>query len=209
MSGRAEAPGCDSGTLVPTPARCVSSALPGHFTRGLPPCGIGFLARRSVGRAKLLLSRIPAPSVSSIPAAPQKRWQPLTARTSVQRLGWSLALGWRNGANSANSRVSLRRNGYPAFSLLKISNHDLSSLKPKTPLNSQITTVSPSQPRPPKDFTRLFTEFQRTPMPLGGSLRYALAPWCAPPACGVSSALAGHFTRGLPPCGSFVAATRG
>jgi hypothetical protein len=143
------------------------------------------------------------------PRCAAKRWQTLTARTSVQRLGRSLALGWRNGANSANSRVSLRRNGYPAFSLLKISNHDLSSLKPKTPLNSQITTVSPSQPRPPKDFTRLFTEFQRTPMPLGGSLRYALAPWCAPPACGVSSALAGHFTRGLPPCGSFVAATRG
>ncbi|MEY3174262.1 MAG: hypothetical protein RLZZ436_2176 [Planctomycetota bacterium] len=47
----------------------------------------------------------------------------------------------------------------------------------------------------------------RKPMPLGGSLRYALAPWCAPPACGVSSALAGHFTRGLPPCGSSVAAS--
>jgi hypothetical protein len=61
------------------------------FARGLPPNGIGFLARRSVGRAKLLLSRIPAASVSSIPAAPQKRWQTLTARTSVQRLGWSLA----------------------------------------------------------------------------------------------------------------------
>ncbi|MEY3173146.1 MAG: hypothetical protein RLZZ436_1060, partial [Planctomycetota bacterium] len=26
-------------TLVRTPARGVSSALPGHFTRGLPPCG--------------------------------------------------------------------------------------------------------------------------------------------------------------------------
>jgi hypothetical protein len=63
------------------------------FGRGLPPNGIGFLARRSAGRAKFLLSRIPAASVSSIPAAPQKRWQALTTRTSVQRLGRSLALG--------------------------------------------------------------------------------------------------------------------
>ena len=54
-------------------------------------------------------------------------------------------LGWRNGANSAESRVSLRRNGPPAFSLLKTSNHNLSSLKLKTALNSQ-TTISCSQP---------------------------------------------------------------
>ncbi|MFM7037735.1 MAG: hypothetical protein ACKO2L_08435, partial [Planctomycetaceae bacterium] len=47
------------------------------------------------------------------------------------------------------SRVSLRRNGHPAFSLLKSSNHDLSSLKPKTPLNSRLNAVSPSQLRPP------------------------------------------------------------
>jgi len=35
------------------------------------------------GRAKLLLSRSPAASGTSVAAAPQKRWQSLTARTSV------------------------------------------------------------------------------------------------------------------------------
>jgi hypothetical protein len=39
---------------------------------GLPPNGVCFLAGRSAGRAKLLLSRIPAASISLIPAASQK-----------------------------------------------------------------------------------------------------------------------------------------
>jgi hypothetical protein len=72
------------------------------------PNGIGFLTRRSVGRAKLLLSRIPAASVSSITAAPQKRWQTLTPRTSVQRLGRSLA---RPGLHPSFHRISEKANG--------------------------------------------------------------------------------------------------
>jgi hypothetical protein len=43
------------------------------------------------------------------------------------------------------SRVSLRRNGHPTFSLLKTPNRDRSSLKPRTLLNSPITTASPSR----------------------------------------------------------------
>jgi hypothetical protein len=70
----------------------LSRALPGSFARGLPPKGFGFLVKGSAGRAKLLLSRIPAASVSSIPAASQKLWQALTTRTSIRRLGRSLAL---------------------------------------------------------------------------------------------------------------------
>jgi hypothetical protein len=69
-------------------ARFASAA---SVARGAPN-GRGFLARRIAGRAKLLLSRIPAASVSSIPAAPQKRWQAIIARTSVQRLDRSLAV---------------------------------------------------------------------------------------------------------------------
>ncbi|MEY3174665.1 MAG: hypothetical protein RLZZ436_2579 [Planctomycetota bacterium] len=46
VSGRAEAPGCDFGTLVPDPARGVSIAWPGLFTRGLPPCGSSAAALR-------------------------------------------------------------------------------------------------------------------------------------------------------------------
>jgi hypothetical protein len=45
-------------------------ALPGLFARGLPPNGIGFVGGGGAGRAKLLLSRIPAASVARIPAAP-------------------------------------------------------------------------------------------------------------------------------------------
>jgi hypothetical protein len=38
--------------------------------RGLPPNGVDFLAKGAAGRAKLLLSRIPAASAAPIPAAP-------------------------------------------------------------------------------------------------------------------------------------------
>ncbi|MGV2338071.1 MAG UNVERIFIED_CONTAM: hypothetical protein LVR18_29670 [Planctomycetaceae bacterium] len=72
--------------------RDVGIAFARLFARRLSPNGVDFLARGSAGRAKLLLSRIPAASVSSIRAASQKRWQSLTARTSVRRLGRSLAL---------------------------------------------------------------------------------------------------------------------
>ncbi|MFM8477427.1 MAG: hypothetical protein ACKOEO_16725, partial [Planctomycetaceae bacterium] len=47
---------------------------------GCPSNGVDFLAGGSAGRAKLLLSRIPAASAAPIPAAPLKRWQSLTAR---------------------------------------------------------------------------------------------------------------------------------
>ena len=53
--------------------------------------------------------------------------------------------------NSADRRVSLRRNAHPGVSLLKTSNHDHSSLKLKTPLNSQTTIVSPSQGEAPAE----------------------------------------------------------
>ncbi|MGV2338155.1 MAG UNVERIFIED_CONTAM: hypothetical protein LVR18_30145 [Planctomycetaceae bacterium] len=49
----------------------LSRALPGSFARGLPPNGFGFLVKGSAGRAKLLLSRIPAASVSSITLLPK------------------------------------------------------------------------------------------------------------------------------------------
>jgi hypothetical protein len=90
----------------------VCSALPELFARGFPPRGIGFLTRRIAGRAKLLLSRIPAASVSSIPVAPQKRWQVIIARTSVQRLGRSLA---RPGLHPSFHRISEKANaiGFP------------------------------------------------------------------------------------------------
>jgi hypothetical protein len=58
LSGRAEAPGCVSGTLVPRSARRVSSTLPGLFTRGLPPNGIGFLMFRLLGRTRSPLKRL-------------------------------------------------------------------------------------------------------------------------------------------------------
>jgi hypothetical protein len=44
------------------------------------------------GRAKLLLSRIAAESAAPPPAAPQKRWQSLTTRSSVRWLGRNLVL---------------------------------------------------------------------------------------------------------------------
>jgi hypothetical protein len=50
-------------------AERVASALSAPFARGLPPNGIGFPAGGGAGRAKLLLSRIPAASVAPIPAA--------------------------------------------------------------------------------------------------------------------------------------------
>jgi len=57
-------------------------------------CGYGldFPARGSAGRAKLLLSRIPAARTAAIPAASQNCWQSLTVRTSVRWLGRSLTL---------------------------------------------------------------------------------------------------------------------
>jgi len=66
----------------------------GSESAGSEPNGLDFLARGDVGRAKLLLSRIPAARTAAIPAASQNRWQSLTARTSVRWLGRSLALGW-------------------------------------------------------------------------------------------------------------------
>jgi hypothetical protein len=39
-------------------------------SRGLAPNGVDFLAKGAAGRAKLLLSRIPAASAAPIPAAP-------------------------------------------------------------------------------------------------------------------------------------------
>ncbi|MEY3173183.1 MAG: hypothetical protein RLZZ436_1097, partial [Planctomycetota bacterium] len=39
VSGRAEAPGYALRTLVRTPCRGVGSAVPSLFTRGLPSCG--------------------------------------------------------------------------------------------------------------------------------------------------------------------------
>ena len=71
--------------------------------------------------------------------------------STAVRLSRSFALGWRNDVNSADRRVSLRRNAHPGVSLLKTSNHDHSSLKLKTPLNSQTTIVSPSQGEAPAE----------------------------------------------------------
>ena len=56
------------------------------------PNGVDFPAAGGTGRAKLLLSHIPAARAAPIPAAPRKRWQSLTARTSVRWLGRSLAI---------------------------------------------------------------------------------------------------------------------
>jgi hypothetical protein len=63
---------------------------------------------------------------------PQRPPQPIR---ECERVG-------NTAANSANSCVSLRRNGHPAFSLLKTSNHHISSLKQKTPLKSHLTNAS-------------------------------------------------------------------
>jgi hypothetical protein len=49
---------------------CVGVAFAGPFARGLPPKGIGVVGGGGAGRAKLLLSRIPAASTAPIPAAP-------------------------------------------------------------------------------------------------------------------------------------------
>ena len=59
---------------------------------GREPNGVDFLAGAGAGRAKLLLSRIPAASAAPISAAPLKRWQLTTTRTSVWWLGRSLAV---------------------------------------------------------------------------------------------------------------------
>ncbi|MFM7038385.1 MAG: hypothetical protein ACKO2L_11755, partial [Planctomycetaceae bacterium] len=59
---------------------CLGRSFAGAFARRLPPNGLDFLAGGGAGRAKLLLSRIPAARTAAIPAASQNRGQSLTAR---------------------------------------------------------------------------------------------------------------------------------
>jgi hypothetical protein len=92
----------------------------------------------------------PAPSANRADGPPDSRGLPPNRLDFLARVSAGRAkLGWRNDVNSANRRVSLRRNAHPGVSLLKTSNHDHSSLKLKTPLNSQTTTVSSSQGEAP------------------------------------------------------------
>jgi len=48
----------------------IARTLRAKHSRVLPPNGVDFLAKGAAGRAKLLLSRIPAASAAPIPAAP-------------------------------------------------------------------------------------------------------------------------------------------
>ena len=87
----------DGGSIPPASTEATLQATAKwlfHFppAEGRKPNGLDFLAGASLGRAKLLLSRIPAASAAPTPAAPSKRWQSLTAETSLRWLGRSLAL---------------------------------------------------------------------------------------------------------------------
>jgi hypothetical protein len=66
-------------------------------------------------------------------------------------------LGWRNGVKPEESRVSLRRNERPAFSLPNPTYKFLCPIKPKTPRNSQRAAVSPSQGAAPFKVQRRFS----------------------------------------------------
>ena len=66
-------------------------------------------------------------------------------------------LGWRNGVKPEESRVSLRRNERPAFSLPNPTYKSLCPIKPKTPRNSQRAAVSPSQGAAPFKLQRRFS----------------------------------------------------
>jgi hypothetical protein len=81
------------------------------------------------------------------------------------RLSRSFTPGWRNGVTSPDSRVSLRRNEPPADSLPNPTLNSLCSLRWKSPRNSRIAFVSPSQLHPPT------TRSCQKSRPLGGSLR--------------------------------------
>jgi hypothetical protein len=138
----------------------VSSALAGHFTRGLPPCG-------------------------SCVAAARWHWLSLNRREK-----------WERRAGDVNPPVTVRSRAAGAHQVRY------------RPIDIDRTPAMTGAKRFNGERVLQGIRNTRKSMPLGGSLRLRPRTLVPASARGVSSALAGHFTRGLPPCGSCVAAAR-